>query len=170
MCALQATEQSDPALPYTEDMEEEEDDGAMKGGWTSAGLPRDQNKEASDRRTKHQGGERFSLAETKKVLPGLDRAGLDVLRNAVNGKSCAFPARFFDLCFPEEIVDFLAEKVTVFRSLSVSHNKYVWRALEAIKRKNYSSTAELFGSRRHTMCCPRYGSCLLYTSDAATKA
>jgi len=159
MCALQATEQSDPALPYIEDTEEEEDDEAMKGSWTSAGLPRDQNKEASDRRTKHQGGERFSLAEeTKKVLPGLDRAGLDVLRNAVNGKSCAFPARFFDLCFPEEIVDFLAEKVTVFRSLSVSHNKYVWRALEAIKRKNYRSTAELFGSRRHTMCCPRYGS------------
>ena len=121
MCALQATEQSDPALPYTEDMEEE-DDEAMKGSWTSAGLPRDQNKEASDRRTKHQGGERFSLAETKKVLPGLDRAGLDVLRNAVNGKSCASPARFFDLCFPEEVVDFLAEKVTVFRSLSVSHN------------------------------------------------
>ena len=56
MCALQATEQSDPALPYIEDMEEEEDDGAIKGGWTSAGLPRDQNKEASDRRTKHQGG------------------------------------------------------------------------------------------------------------------
>ena len=158
MCALQATEQSDPALPYIEDMEEE-DDEAMKGSWTSAGLPRDQNKEASDRRTKHQGGEMFSLAEeTKKVLPGLDRAGLDVLRNAVNGKSCAFPARFFDLCFPEEIVDFLAEKVTVFRSLSVSHNKYVWRALEAIKRKNYRSTADLFGSRRHTMCCPRYGS------------
>ena len=152
-------DQSDPALPYLEDTEEEEDDEAMKGSWTSAGLPRDQNKEASDRRTKHQGGERFSLAEeTKKVLPGLDRAGLDVLRNAVNGKSCAFPARFFDLCFPEEIVDFLAEKVTVFRSLSVSHNKYVWRALEAIKRKNYRSTAELFGSRRHTMCCPRYGS------------
>lgn len=158
MCALQATEQSDPALPYIEDMEEE-DDEAMKGSWTSAGLPRDQNKEASDRRTKHQGGEMFSLAEeTKKVLPGLDRAGLDVLRNAVNGKSCASPARFFDLCFPEEVVDFLAEKVTVFRSLSVSHNKYVWRALEAIKRKNYRSTAELFGSRRHTMCCPRYGS------------
>ena len=120
MCALQATEQSEPALPYFEDMEEEEDDGAMKGGWTSAGLPRDQNKEASDRRTKHQGGERFSLAEeTKKVLPGLDRAGLDVLRNAVNGKSCAFPARFFDLCFPENVVDFLAEKVTVLRSLRI---------------------------------------------------
>ena len=120
MCALQAAEQYDPALPYIEDMEEEEDDEAMKGSWTSAGLPRDQNKEASDRRTKHQGGERFSLAETKKVLPGLDRAGLDVLRNAVNGKSCAFPARFFDLCFPEEVVDFLAEKVTVFRSLCFS--------------------------------------------------
>ena len=101
MCALQATEQSDPALPYLEDTEEEEDDEAMKGSWTSAGLPRDQNKEASDRRTKHQGGEMFSLAEeTKKVLPGLDRAGLDVLRNRCEREELRVPGEVLRSVLP----------------------------------------------------------------------
>lgn len=114
-CALQAAEQADSALPFVEDVEEE-DGGDVEGGWQSEGLDEDENEEAYDRRNKHKGGERFGLAEeTKRVLPGLDRAGLDVLRNAVKGKSCAFPAMFFDLCFPVEVVDFLAAKVRACR-------------------------------------------------------
>lgn len=109
---LQAAERSNSAHADVEDAEEEEDEGNVEGGWKSEGLNKDDNKEAYDRRNKHKGGERFGLAEeTKRVLPGLDRAGLNVLRNAVKGKSCAFPAMFFDRCFPKDVVDFLAEKV-----------------------------------------------------------
>ncbi|CAM9572856.1 unnamed protein product, partial [Laminaria digitata] len=73
---------------------------------------------ARDPRDKHQGGENFGLAdETRKVLPGQDRARLDVLRNAAKGKSRAVPARFFDLCFPVEVVDYLTAKVTEYARL-----------------------------------------------------
>ena len=81
--------------------------GGMEGGWKNEGLNKDDNKEAYDRRNNiHRGGKMFGLAEeTKNVLPGLDRAGLDALRNAGKGKSCAFRAMFFDQCFPVEVED-----------------------------------------------------------------
>eukprot|EP00904_Undaria_pinnatifida_P002312 jgi/Undpi1/12081/HiC_scaffold_4.g01779.m1 len=110
-----AADQSDPALHNAEDIDDEEDHGTAQGGWKSEGLKENYSKDAYERRNKHKGGDSFGLAEeTKRVLPGLDRAGLDVLRNAVKGKSCAFPAMFFDLCFLKKVVDFLAQKVTEY--------------------------------------------------------
>eukprot|EP00904_Undaria_pinnatifida_P007340 jgi/Undpi1/3736/HiC_scaffold_16.g07105.m1 len=103
-----AADQSDPALHNAEDMDDEEDHGTAQGGWKSEGLKENDSKDAYERRNKHKGGDSFGLAEeTKRVLPGLDRAGLDALRNAVKGKSCAFPAMFFDLCFPKKVTEYV---------------------------------------------------------------
>ena len=79
-CYPQAAHQSDPALPAVEDVEDKGDGGTAEGGWKIEGLNEEDSKDAYDRRNKHKGGERFGLAEeTKRVLPGLDRGGLDVL-------------------------------------------------------------------------------------------
>ena len=68
-------------------MDDEEDHGTAQGGWKSEGLKENDSKDAYERRNKHKGGDRFGLAEeTKRVLPGLDRAGLDVLRSACEGQ------------------------------------------------------------------------------------
>ena len=139
-CYPQAADQFDPALHNAEDMDDEEDHGTAQGGWKSEGLKENDSKDAYERRNKHKGGDRFGLAEeTKRVLPGLDRAGLDVLRNAVKGKSCAFPAMFFDLCFPQKVVDFLAQKVRAY---------LVLRSM----RVNVSQHSRVYDDRGRTSC------------------
>lgn len=96
-----------PAEPETPDDPEDPE------GWQLKGLLDDPQFDEFKRRHKHTGRDKFSLAAgLRQELPQLNRAGLSVARDFVNGKTTRLPFTFFEKTFPTEAQDIILREVT----------------------------------------------------------
>ena len=82
-------------------------------GWRTEAMPKDEGSRAHQRRHKHRGGDKFSLADSLKArLPKLGRRGLEVLRGFVKGKGDKLPFTFFEEAFPAAAQNIVLEEVS----------------------------------------------------------
>lgn len=75
-------------------------------------MKKDVESEAYKRRHKHAGGDKFQLAPSLiDRLPKLNRTGLNVLRNFIDGKDKSLPFKFFEEAFPPACQDVILTEV-----------------------------------------------------------